>query len=635
MPMRRIVGILIAIAVLGALPGSVAAARPEPRVTIIVGPSGDLTDLYRSVGADAAREARRWTSDVVSVVSPNATWPVVKRALRGASIVVYLGHGNGFPSPYRDRLYPPTQDGLGLNPVAGGDDTTHQYFGEAFLAREIRLAPGAVVLLHHLCYASGNSEPGLPEGSLGVGQQRVDNYAAGWLRAGAGAVIADTFGAPEPYLRGLLGGDAAVDRLWRDAPSAHDHVLTFPSTRTPGHQVAMDPTRAQSGFNRSIVWRPGLTASEVRAGAGQVAKGSIGPISSTGSTTDSLASLGITFRAPGLAAAGASPSGLVAGGRATLTLPIKVPKDTALPAILKLGLRWDPVALDTPAEPPVAAPAPATPATTTTTDGPTGAPATSSPPPSAGPAGSPAAPSRRRPATTPTSPAAPPDATATEPPAVEAVAPEVAGSVVTPTKAKLTKGRLRVTVQLPSAAGTYRLVTTVHGPDGVAFDATTQALIPALSVRVSSALSAAYGVVPALDVVAGTVVALPVRVVNDGAQTWGVRPSAADLSEELIDPSVARQHPRARLVARWVPLAIDGADTPTASEASVAAQPDPGSEITVALTLTAPTAPGQYLLLLDVASPLRGSLAASGVATGLVRVTVQPASGVEVSPAAP
>ncbi len=167
--MRRILGILIAIVLLGALPGSIAAARPEPRVTIIVGPSGDLTDLYRSVGADAAREARRWTSDVVSVVSPNATWPVVKRALRGASIVVYLGHGNGFPSPYRDRLYPPTQDGLGLNPVAGGDDTAHQYFGEAFLAREIRLAPGAVVLLHHLCYASGNSEPGLPEGSLSVG----------------------------------------------------------------------------------------------------------------------------------------------------------------------------------------------------------------------------------------------------------------------------------------------------------------------------------------------------------------------------------------------------------------------------------------------------------------------------------
>ena len=346
--MRRIIGILIAVAFVAALPGSVAAARPEPRVAIVVGPSGDLTDLYRSVGADAAREARRWTSDVVSVVSPNATWPVVKRALRGASIVVYLGHGNGFPSPYRDSLYPPTQNGLGLNPVAGGGDTAHQYFGEAFLAREIRLAPGAVVLLHHLCYASGNSEPGLPEGSLAVAQQRVDNYAAGWLRAGAGAVIADTFGAPEPYLRGLLGGDQTVDRLWRDVPSTHDHVLTFASTRSPGHQVAMDPTRVGSGFNRSIVWTPGLTGTELRAGAGQVAKGAIGSTVTPTPTVASLAALGVTFRTPGLAPAGATPSGLVAGTRATLTLPIKVPKGATLPATLKLGLRWDPVALDGP-----------------------------------------------------------------------------------------------------------------------------------------------------------------------------------------------------------------------------------------------------------------------------------------------
>ncbi len=63
----------------------------------------------------------------------------------------------------------------------------------------------------------------------------------------------------------------------------------------------MDPTRVQSGFNRSIVWRPGLTATEVRAGAGQVAKGAIVPITSAGSTTDSLAGLGVTFRTPGLA----------------------------------------------------------------------------------------------------------------------------------------------------------------------------------------------------------------------------------------------------------------------------------------------------------------------------------------------
>ena len=96
MPTRRILGVLIAIVLSAALSGSVAAAPKPARVAVIVGPAGELTGLYRSIGLDAAREARRWTSDVVTVMTPDATWPAVKRALRGASVVVYLGHGNGF-----------------------------------------------------------------------------------------------------------------------------------------------------------------------------------------------------------------------------------------------------------------------------------------------------------------------------------------------------------------------------------------------------------------------------------------------------------------------------------------------------------------------------------------------------------
>ena len=59
------------------------------------------------------------------------------------------------------------------------------------LAAQVKLAKNAVVLLNHLCYASGLSEPGLPEGTLGQAQQRVDNYAAGFIKAGASAVVAE------------------------------------------------------------------------------------------------------------------------------------------------------------------------------------------------------------------------------------------------------------------------------------------------------------------------------------------------------------------------------------------------------------------------------------------------------------
>ena len=118
---------------------------------------------------------------------------------------------------------------------------------------------------------------------------------------------------------------------------------------------------------------------------------------------------------------------------------------------------------------------------------------------------------------------------------------------------------------------------------------------------------------------------------NDGSLPWGSRPDPAELSEELIDPSVSRTHPSARLVARWVPLASVDPGASVDGGVAAAAQPDPGSEVTVVLNLTAPATPGAYLLVLDVDSPLHGSLAAAGVAPGEVRVAVAPAA----TPAAP
>ena len=106
-----------------------------PRVVIVVGPVGPVTDRYRADGEEAARAARDAGAAVTTIYSPDATWPKVKAALQGASIVVYMGHGNGFPSRYGPILRKETKDGLGLNPVGGVDDVAHQYFGESYLAR--------------------------------------------------------------------------------------------------------------------------------------------------------------------------------------------------------------------------------------------------------------------------------------------------------------------------------------------------------------------------------------------------------------------------------------------------------------------------------------------------------------------
>jgi hypothetical protein len=558
-----------------------AAARIAPKVVLIVGPAGGATPYYRRLADEAAAAAAKLTPNVVKVYSPDATWTNVKAALQGASVVVYLGHGNGWPSIYRDALYPPTQNGFGLNPHAGAADS-HQYFGEERIGKEIKLAKDAVVIFSHLCYASGNTEPGLAEGTLAQAQQRVDNYAAGFFRAGAGAVIADAYLAPAYYVRSVLRGARSIDSIWKNAPNRNDHFLRFASQRTKGAIAQMDPDDVDSGFHRSIVLRAKLTSAQV---IGNAVRGPDLPILPV---EPSLLGLGVTFGAPDLT----SPP--TAGSQTTLTLPIAKEAAALLPADLLVGTRWDRLDGGSAAAP-------------------TG-PAAPTPAPAATPGAAGGAPG-------PTIGGDDPGTTAPADPAIDLVVPERAGEVVAPVPAKkLASGGLSVPVTVPSTPGLYRLVATVHQPDGVAFDASTQALVPALVVRVTGPLTATYAAPAAANATVAAPFELQVRVTNLGRNPWGKAATTHSVGAAEWEPAK-----RATLIARWVDLGGLGASgTPGALLASsvLPAALAPGASVVVAFHLVAPTTPGEYLLVLDVVDPTTGSLAAAGVPPGIVRLTV-------------
>ncbi len=665
-----IVTIIAVAMVFAAAPLSLPGARAaSPRVAIIVGPVGSLTSAYRADADAAAAEARRFTDDVVTVYSPNATWSAAQAAMRGASIVVYLGHGNGFPSRYSRTLNPRSQDGLGLNPVAGKDNIAHQYFGEAYIAR-VRLAPNAVVIFSHLCYASGNTEPGLAEGTLDQARRRVDNFAAGFLDAGAAAVIADGHMGPAYYVRSILAGSGTVEGIWRHAPNFHDHVIAFASERTADMTALLDPTRAHSQFYRSLVGRAKLRADEVARGAAlrkdppnQAAESTAPRI---GPTVTSAAMRGVP----------------VAGSHVELSLAIPDPGTEPM-ASLEVGVQWTPLDVQ-----PAGAPDPEAAPTATP-----GAPAASgsngpqaSPVPSAGPAPSkapsrpkatasprapdratatpparatsrpkatatPAAPSRpkataspgatgllgdgppeRRSASATASPGASESAPATSPaeaspsaipvalpdPASSLVTAEVPGAVVTLADVRAGKKDLRATLDVPATPGLYRVETTLHDGDGVAFDAATQERIPALLVRVTGALSASIVTLDSLVATTGSSVDLPVAVMNSGTVPWAEKQPLGDPVD--VDGPATRE-PEATLVGQWLPLdpGTGSIDTGTIREGVDVA---PGATQQVSLRLTAPDLPGAYLVVLDVMSPLHGSLTAAGDEPVVVRVTV-------------
>jgi flagellar hook assembly protein FlgD len=271
---RLAAGALAGLLVVGlgwtAMPAPASAGSADPKVVLVVGATHGATTAYRSYMRVVAATAARYTSNVVEVSSPSATWPAVRAALQGASIVVYMGHGNGFPSPYSPTLNPSTQNGMGLNLSAGAGDSNTKYYGEHYLAAEVDLAPNALVILSHLCYASGNSEPGQAEPTLTVAKARADNFAAGFLRAGARAVIADGHDDPSWYVEQLFTTSATVEQIWQGAPGANGNAFTFPSVRTPGYTAWSDPETLSgstyAGFYRSLVGKPTLTAAQVTGG---------------------------------------------------------------------------------------------------------------------------------------------------------------------------------------------------------------------------------------------------------------------------------------------------------------------------------------------------------------------------------
>ena len=224
-------------------PPARAAELSSAKVVIIVGATEGTTSKYRSNADAAYAEAIKYSSNVVKVYSPNATWSKVKSATTGASVVIYMGHGNGWPSPYTYDPNYTTKDGFGLNATAGNGDSNLKYYGEPSVAT-LDLAPNAVILLHHLCYASGNSEPGKTAPTKTVAKQRVDNYGAGFLKAGVSAVIADGHSGPEAYLRALFTTDQTLSDLWRTQPELPRQRVLVPvgaHVRQDGADGSRDP----------------------------------------------------------------------------------------------------------------------------------------------------------------------------------------------------------------------------------------------------------------------------------------------------------------------------------------------------------------------------------------------------------
>jgi hypothetical protein len=243
------------------------AAQPAPaaaagmKVVIVVGPVGSSTANYIDNARKLAAQARSYGATVYEIYSPYATWSKVKSVAHGANVFIYLGHGNGWPSPYApfQKL---TKDGLGLNSTAGS--TKNTYYGEYYVDTGLVLHTNAVVILNRLCYASGNSEPGMATPTKWVATQRIDNYGAGFLRTGARAVFAEGVNSAGYILQGLFKTNNTMKQIfWSDPARDGRYDFTFASGRTRFKTAIVDPFPS-GRYYRSVIGDVGMTAAQWR-----------------------------------------------------------------------------------------------------------------------------------------------------------------------------------------------------------------------------------------------------------------------------------------------------------------------------------------------------------------------------------
>jgi chitodextrinase len=275
------------------------------KAVIIVGPTHDLTAGHLQRGEALAQSAESYGMDVRRVFHPKATWANVLANIQDAHLVAYYGHGNGWPSPY-GPFQEKTKNGFGLNPYEGAGKGNVEYWGANKIRANVVLAPTAIVLLNHLCYAAGNGESGMGIPSWNVAHQRVDNFAAGFLYSGASAVFAYSSQSVGSVLQALFTTDKTVGQIFT-TPGAKPlpyygfvnwNPRKLDSVRTPGAVNFLDP-HEKEGFQRAVSGNLGLTAAEWRSATGSDAPpggGSLQPDTTPPSVPQALTAESLGYR---------------------------------------------------------------------------------------------------------------------------------------------------------------------------------------------------------------------------------------------------------------------------------------------------------------------------------------------------
>jgi PKD repeat protein len=257
-------------------PHSVRAGAAGQKVAIIVGPvgGGSIQTNYLNRGEQIAVAAEARGATAVRVFSPNATWANAMAAVNGANIIVYIGHGSGYPNPYGPNLLTDRTNGWGLNRIAGADSadptghghnlsTQMVYCGEAALEGKpltsynsaycsggpIAPATGFAMVYSNACYAPGAGEyEETTPSSEATALARVGYYSRPILALG-GTYFASDLGSTSVVTKILENPNRSYGDIFKMANGYSATALrTFAHPHIAGAEAWIQRTQGPGGL---------------------------------------------------------------------------------------------------------------------------------------------------------------------------------------------------------------------------------------------------------------------------------------------------------------------------------------------------------------------------------------------------
>ena len=178
-----------------------------------------------------------------------ATWPAVKSNAQGAHVFVYSGHGSN-------------QGYEGTGGLCLSGSARHDIVSSFTVEKEVKLAPGALVIFKSVCGGAGSSASDRGTISTAEAVKRVSAYSHAFFNMGAEAYFADNTGGRDEcgavtFLRLMTQGQTlkqaydARSATWFD--QRYFEVLDY----DPSKKVAVAQSNwGDSSFNLAISGNP-------------------------------------------------------------------------------------------------------------------------------------------------------------------------------------------------------------------------------------------------------------------------------------------------------------------------------------------------------------------------------------------